>query len=275
MHRSLAFFASSLLTVSLAAWAGCKGGSSTTGTAGQTTTTTTTTTGDAGFGGGSTCAGPGPDGVCNLSMGEDCNCVDCLATAYCNPGQCLHTDKCDHLDDSCTCPGCAEDAYCGDPYLGNCKDGGACDPFVEGCHCPNCWAYSACQASVAACAGGKPDGVCDRTKENCTCVDCQGTPLCVPCMNGGACTAGEPCYCPDCIHDMLCNDPSYCVDNGVCAAHIEGCECNDCKDLPECAYRFDGGADGATDGATGDAGTDAAENDAASDAGLDAADAGG
>ncbi len=220
-----------------------------------------------------------PDGICQLQMGEDCNCVDCQATAFCNPGMCTNDTSCDHVVDSCTCPGCAEDVYCGDPTLGNCKDGGACDPYVEGCHCPNCWTNPACQASVAACVGGKPDGICDRSKEDCNCVDCQGTPLCVPCLLSGTCVADEPCYCVDCANTKLCNDPARCVDDGICAILTEGCLCNDCKGLPECAPWVDGGTDAGSDGGMDgsvDGGTDGSVDggtDGSVDGGTDAADA--
>jgi hypothetical protein len=190
-------------------------------------------------------------------MGEDCHCVDCAGTAYCNPGQCTNTGTlCDHLLDSCTCPNCAEDGYCGDPDLGNCNtDGGACDPFKEGCHCPNCWTYSACTASVAACSGGKPDGVCDRGKETCACVDCQGTPLCEMCQNAGVCGDNEACSCADCIHAARCNDPMFCTGGGACAIVNEGCICPACASLPECTQWLDAGTDALAD--AGDGGTDA------------------
>lgn len=253
MRRLLACLGSSLVLSVAAAFGGCGSGSSattTTGTGGLTGQTTVTDTATTGAGGGSTCVGPMPDGVCDLQNGEDCNCVDCQDTAFCNPGQCqAGGDSCDHLYDSCTCAICAEDRYCGDPTRGNCKDGGACDPFVEGCHCPNCWTDPACQGSVAACAGGQPDGTCDRTKEDCSCVDCQGTPLCIACQNTGTCDTNEPCYCPDCVNSKLCSDAMQCVDDGVCAALTEGCLCNDCKDLPECAPKVaDAGADAADGG---------------------------
>jgi hypothetical protein len=177
---------------------------------------------------------------------------------------------CDHWLDSCTCPDCAEDSFCGDPTLANCTDAGTCDPFTEGCHCPNCWAYPACQAAVAACAGGQPDGLCDRTKEDCTCLDCQGTPLCVPCQNSGTCTENEPCYCTDCNFTLPCQSTANCVDDGLCNAFTEGCRCPDCVGLPECA-RWVG--DGGSEGGAGEGGSP--EGGADLDAGLDGADAAG
>ncbi len=246
MRRSLVWMGSSVLATVICLWAGCfSSGSSDTGGSGGSAPGAGGNGGAGGGAGGGTCAVV--DGVCELSLGEDCNCVDCMNTAYCHPGQCLDTMSCDHTLDSCTCPGCAEDEYCGDPTLGNCLDGGACDPYTEGCHCPNCWTYSECQASVAACSGGKPDGICDRATENCDCVDCQGTPLCVPCQNAG-CNDEEPCSCADCVTTQLCNDPSRCIDDGVCAILLEGCICDDCKSLPECAIWFDGGTEGGSDG---------------------------
>jgi hypothetical protein len=263
MRGTLAFLGSSLLATSLALWSGCQGGSPG-GSGGSTTTTTTTTLADASYGdasSGSTCAGPMPDGICQPNLGEDCNCVDCAVTAWCIPGQCGGTMGCDHWLDSCTCPDCAEDSFCGDPTLGNCTDAGTCDPFTEGCHCPNCWSYMECQASVAACAGGKPDGICDRATENCNCVDCQGTPLCVPCQNTGTCIVNEPCYCADCNFTPPCQSPTNCVDDGICDAFTEGCHCPDCAGLPECApWVGDGGSP---------------EGGADLDAGLDGADAAG
>jgi hypothetical protein len=168
-------------------------------------------------------------------MGEDCNCVDCQGTAYCNPGKCGNDQECDHTLNACTCPSCANDKFCGDPTRANCKDGGVCDPFVEGCHCPDCWSYPGCMVSVQACAGGKPDGICDRDHEACDCVDCQGTPLCTTCQNTGSCTDQEPCNCGDCAFTKLCTDPAKCVNDGVCAIFFEGCLCDDCKNLIECA----------------------------------------
>ena len=237
-------------------WPGCAGTPASTGsgTAGGSTTSSSGTTAipDGGVGGGNGMGCAVVDGVCELTLGEDCTCVDCQDTAYCHPGQCTDTTTCDHMLDSCTCSGCAEDRLCGDPTLANCKDGGACDPYTEGCHCPDCWTYPACAPSVAACAGGKPDGICDRSLEGCGCVDCQGTPLCVQCANTG-CNDNEPCSCADCVHTALCTDPGRCVNDGICAIFDEGCVCDDCKNLPECAVWLDGGV---TDGGGDGGGTD-------------------
>lgn len=251
MRSSLAFLGSSLAVTAVALWSGCGSSSPSSGGGGQTTTTTTRTTSSIGTGGGGTCAGPSPDGMCEPSKGEDCSCEDCQVTALCNPGQCSSTDGCDHMLDSCVCPSCAEDSFCGDPGLGNCNDGGACDPYTEGCHCPNCWTYDACKPSVAACSGGVPNHKCETDKgEDCSCVDCQGTPMCVPCLNSGQCVPNEPCSCADCAKTKACTDPANCVDDGVCAILHEGCGCNDCKDLPECApWVGDAGLDAALDAA--------------------------
>jgi hypothetical protein len=263
VRRTLAFatLGASSFLVLFSTWAGCGGGGGNTGGSGGGTTSTTSTSVSVGTGGSSTCKYP--DGKCELAMGEDCTCEDCKDTAFCNPDQCLDTDKCDRLYDSCICPGCANDGFCGDPAKNNCTDDGTCDSYNEGCHCPDCWDKPACAPRVMACAGGKPDGICDRATEDCTCVDCEGTPLCVPCSVDGHCGEEDPCACSDCFGQSLCADPNHCVNDGVCATISEGCICDDCKDLPECQALLDGGAPDASDVDAGD-----------QDAGADAGDAG-
>jgi hypothetical protein len=240
------------LTFTLSVWAGCSGGGGG-GTGGATSTTSVTHStvgvggsGGGGIGGGNACVVQ--DGICDLKAGEDCGCADCTDTAFCTPDLCMDPTNCDHLFDSCTCPACAEDPYCGDPAKGNCKDDGMCDSYVEGCHCADCQDKPECAPRITACAGGKADGICDRSQEDCSCVDCEGTPLCVPCTVDGVCSDSDPCTCSDCIGAMVCNDPSRCEDDGVCAAVSEGCVCNDCKGLPECQPGLDAGTPDAGDG---------------------------
>jgi hypothetical protein len=84
-------------------------------------------------------------------------------------------------------------------------------------------------------------------------------------MNTGTCTQDEPCDCPDCALSIQCTDPGTCVNDGVCAILLEGCRCDDCKDLPECAPWVDGGVEGGAEGGV----------EGGLDAGPDAADAGG
>jgi hypothetical protein len=241
------------IVLGVTAWAGCGNGSTATTTGmGGAVASASSVGGSVGDGGsGSTCLHV--DGFCDLMAAEDCNCIDCSTTALCVPDQCLDDDTCDHLLDSCICPGCANDGICGDPGKSNCVDDGKCDSFNEGCHCKDCWTKDACAPRVAACAGGQPDGKCDRATEGCDCVDCEGTPLCVVCSVDHLCGPDDPCSCVDCATDVTCHDPSHCVDDGVCAIIHEGCGCNDCKDLPECAM-----PDGGTD-AGNDAGADAGD----------------
>jgi hypothetical protein len=252
-------------TCLLAAWAGCSGGGSTGAGGAMATSSSHVTVGVGGAGGHGSCFVV--DGKCDLHTGEDCNCVDCQDTAMCVPDQCTSPTSCDHLYDSCTCAGCAEDGFCGDPGKGNCKDDGVCQYF-EGCHCADCAQSPNCAPRLAACAGGKPDGVCDRSAEDCSCLDCEGTPLCVPCAIDHVCSTNDPCSCSDCVGQSLCNDPTKCVDDGVCAIISEGCICNDCKALPECVALLDGGAPDASmpdasmpDASMPDAGDDASAPD--------------
>jgi hypothetical protein len=195
------------------------------------------------------------DGVCDISAGEGCACVDCQMSALCNPDQCIDTDSCDHVNDSCVCAGCAEDPVCGTPAMTNCVNDGMCDTFNEGCHCKDCYTDPNCAPRVAACNGGKADGKCDYANgETCACVDCEGTPLCVPCDIDGTCGPSDPCSCVDCIHDIVCNDPTMCVNDGVCDIIHEGCICPDCASWPQCQQWLDGGTDGGDAGGQGGGG---------------------
>ncbi len=174
------------------------------------------------------------DGVCNSMAGEDCACVDCAHTAFCNPDQCVNDGVCDPLEDSCTCPDCDNTHYCGDPAKKNCINDGVCDSFYEGCGCADCTTKPHCAALLATCTGGHLDGACDVT-EPCSCPDCFGLAQCVPCQSPGACMPGDPCSCAGCDVTAVCSDPAGCVDDGICDILDEGCICSDCASTPACA----------------------------------------
>jgi hypothetical protein len=200
----------------------------------QATTGFTTGTGFAastGVGGGSTC--DIIDGVCNSMAGEDCACVDCAMTAFCNPDQCVTDGVCDPLDDSCICPDCDNTHYCGDPAKKNCTDDGMCDSFYEGCGCADCAAKPHCADLLATCEGGHLDGAC-AAGEPCTCPDCFGLAQCVPCQSPGTCMPGDPCSCAGCETTAVCSNLAGCVDDGICDILDEGCPCVDCATTPAC-----------------------------------------
>ena len=254
------FLASALL---FAAYAGCdgaettnphttttsQGGAGGAGGAGSTTTTTkpsgtttqsfpTTTPANAvgigGAGGESPACWNGPNGICEPTKFEDCECEDCHGSALCVPGTCTTDGYCSHVWDACICPDCDANYDCADPAKKNCTDDGVCDSLVEGCVCPDCQGEAECADNIAACAGGAPDGACDLTSEPCACVDCFGLPGCVKCINDGLCGVSEPCFCPECAFTNYCKNPANCVADGLCDALDEGCHCADCADIPEC-----------------------------------------
>ena len=173
------------------------------------------------------------DGVCNSMAGEDCACVDCVSTAFCNPDQCVNDGACDPLADSCICPDCDNTHYCGDPAKKNCTDDGMCDSFYEGCGCADCATKPHCAELLTTCEGGHLDGACSAT-EPCTCPDCFGLAQCVPCQSMSACLPGDPCSCPGCELTAVCSDLAGCVDDGICDILDEGCPCADCVATPAC-----------------------------------------
>ncbi|MFO0762360.1 MAG: hypothetical protein U0359_38325 [Byssovorax sp.] len=251
------------LFITEALWFGCGGSttggttSSTTsgtgGTGGATSSTTTTATGaqavSVGAGGAiDTCiADNGPDGglngKCDLLGGENCDCKECLDTAFCIPDLCTTDGVCDPTYDSCICPDCDTFHFCANPQKANCVNDGTCDSFHEGCTCPDCADKAECKDNIEICDGGKLDGVCSA-QETCACADCFGTPKCLPCTVNGTCNTYDPCFCADCIDNDYCTDPTKCTDDGVCDALLEGCVCDDCASIPECTNPTGSGGGG-------------------------------
>ena len=95
---------------------------------------------------------------------------------------------------------------------------------------------------------GAPNGACQIMQgEDCTCSDCTDTGMCTPgaCVldDGGFCDPDlDSCICADCEDDYNCGDPAdlNCVNDGTCDPQPggvlgEGCNCEDCWALPECA----------------------------------------
>ena len=194
--------------------------------------------------GGSTC--DIIDDVCNPMAGEDCNCVDCGYTAFCNPDQCVTDGVCDPLADSCICPDCDNTHYCGDPAKKNCTNDGVCDSFYEGCGCADCAAKPHCKELLTTCEFGLLDGVCSAS-EPCTCPDCFGLAQCVPCQGKGVCMPGDPCSCAGCETTPVCGTAASCVNDGICDILDEGCPCADCLAVPQCqAINLTGGSGSGT-----------------------------
>ena len=112
------------------------------------------------------------------------------------------------------------------------------------------------EADTASCDGGMADGACDPGVEPCTCDDCDGKiPVCGGCTTDGVCNSDDACTCPECDTDTLCT--GGCNFDGICAQFSEGCSCDDCKGVPNCADNGTGGGGGAGTGGngTGGAGT--------------------
>lgn len=104
-------------------------------------------------------------------------------------------------------------------------------------------------ADTASCDGGMADGACDPGVEPCTCDDCDGKiPVCGGCTTDGLCNSDDACTCPECDTDTLCT--GGCNFDGICAQFSEGCSCDDCKGVPNCADNGTGG--GGAGGAGGD-----------------------
>jgi hypothetical protein len=191
------------------------------------------------------CAGP-PDDFCDVEMGEDCSCADCVPTGMCTPGACVTDDDgfCDPDLDSCVCADCDIDFNCSDPADGNCADDGRCDQLNgtnlgEGCNCVDCYTHALCTDNVAACEGGAADDVCNLPTEDCACVDCLGALGCDPCTPDATCDYAESCLCVDCLQETFCME--NCIDDTICAPLYEGCDCADCAAAPACGA---GGAGG-------------------------------
>jgi hypothetical protein len=49
------------------------------------------------------------------------------------------------------------------------------------------------------------------------------------------CAIEEACTCDSCDTDMFCTDPANCTDDGFCNQFVEGCQCADCTNVPNCA----------------------------------------
>jgi hypothetical protein len=186
----------------------------------------------------------GVDGICELLGGEDCNCKECLDTAFCIPDKCVTDGVCDPTYDSCICPDCDTFHFCANPQKANCVDDGECDSFHEGCTCADCAKKADCQDNIVVCNGGKLDGKCEAN-ETCACADCFGTPKCVPCIVNGTCNTYDPCSCIDCIDGDYCTNPDNCTNDGVCDILLEGCVCQDCMSIPECTNPTGSGGGGA------------------------------
>jgi hypothetical protein len=72
--------------------------------------------------------------------------------------------------------------------------------------------------------------------EACTCADCTTSPVCGFCdADQMDCAIEEACTCDSCDTDMFCTDPANCTDDGFCNQFVEGCQCADCTNVPNCA----------------------------------------
>ncbi|NUP06815.1 MAG: hypothetical protein HOW73_12245 [Polyangiaceae bacterium] len=65
--------------------------------------------------------------------------------------------------------------------------------------------------------------------DTCTCSGCDFA-TCVDDAQGIA-----DCVCPVCGQDPFCSDTANCVDGDGCDPFVEGCQCADCFDHPQCA----------------------------------------
>ncbi|MFO0590085.1 MAG: MYXO-CTERM sorting domain-containing protein [Polyangiaceae bacterium] len=110
----------------------------------------------------------------------------------------------------------------------------------------------------AGCVGAA-DGKCDPAGgEDCSCDDCLKacSGECTA-SNPPACTFEDACTCEDCWADAACTDPKKdnCKNDGTCDFFLEGCLCDDCASLSNCAGFSAGGSGGAGGGgATGGSG---------------------
>jgi len=192
-----------------------------------------------GAGASSKCFGGSPDGVCDVSVKEDCDCEDCAMTALCVPDYCNENGHCDLVTDSCVCEDCDDDFVCADPAKYNCVDDGVCDTLSyfegggEGCICADCLDTPQCADNVMACNGMMPDAACD-TGESCLCPDCAGTVACATCKDDGKCDSNEGCFCADCANVPPCSPATKCKNDMICAPLYEACSCDDCAGIPEC-----------------------------------------
>lgn len=134
-------------------------------------------------------------------------------------------------------------------------------------------------ADTASCDGGVADGACDAALEPCTCDDCDGKiPVCGGCTSDGACNSDDACTCPECDADPICS--TQCDFDGFCNQFSEGCNCDDCKSVTNCADNGTGGGGGAGGGgvgggATGGSGNGGSTSDGGGGSGSGGSDGGG
>lgn len=146
------------------------------------------------------CAFGQPDGLCEASDRESCDCPDCMNAAKCTGG-CTDDGNCVlPMGDP---PGPGEDCSCSDCWqrVGNCP----VENLDVGCN-------------TDAQQMGDP-AQCD-SNENCTCPDCRGIPACENnCTNDSQCVPYfEGCMCADCTSFAGCMSGPVAASSTVAAS---------------------------------------------------------